>query len=418
MAAGSAASAASIGDDAAAAERAPGARAEDGPAPGFGGGVTGLRRRSTAEPVISLDDLEVRLGGRPILHGLTVQLEGRALGLLGPNGAGKTTLIHTLLGFHRPSRGTARILGRDIQSRRQAREIRARVGYMPERDAFVHDMSAVRFVRMTGELSGLPPASALERAHEALIAVGLGEARYRDVGTYSLGMKQRVKLAQAIVHGPQLLFLDEPTNGLDPAARSRMIRLIRDIRQSGVTIVLSSHLLRDVEATCEDVLILRDGRIAVHADLAAERRTNLRFLDLEVRGDAVAFAAALSGRGWEVAAAGTRRLKAIMPAVAEMNGLFELAAQHGVQIRRLDNRRDSLADIFLRAMGVPMAPPGASSHDPMLGSPAQADGPGLEVPIGGPTDAARDGDPHRVGDGVPADAEDRNGGGYPGSSTQ
>ena len=165
-------------------------------------------------PVIELDNLEVRLGNRTILKRLNGSLSGRAIGLLGPNGAGKSTLINTLLGFYTPSSGTARIFGKDI--RHEARTLRRLIGYMPENDSFIADMSGVRFVRMMAELSGLPPAEALERAHEAFFYVGLGEARYRNLGTYSLGMKQMAKLAQAIAHGPKLLFLDEPTNGLDP----------------------------------------------------------------------------------------------------------------------------------------------------------------------------------------------------------
>src|SRR5262249_44017298 len=158
------------------------------------------------------------------------------------------------------------------------------------RDAFIAGMTAVRFVRLMGELSGLPGQAALERAHEALNYVGLGEARYRDLETFSLGMKQMAKLAQAIVHAPKLLFLDEPTNGLDPPARQRMIQLIREIRDRGVTIVLSSHLLHDVEECCEEVLVMKAGRIVVRCDLEEERKANRRFLRLETRGDARVFA--------------------------------------------------------------------------------------------------------------------------------
>src|SRR6185369_1817134 len=213
-------------------------------------------------PVIDLDGLRVKLGGRPILNGLTASLKGRCIGLLGPNGAGKTTLLHTLLGFYPPSEGTARVLGLDIRS--QLREVRALLGYMPENDAFIAGLTGIRFVRLMAELSGLPPAQAIERAHEVLFYVGLGEARYRSVDSYSLGMKQLAKLAQALVHGPKVLFLDEPTNGLDPPARERMIKLIRDIRDTGeVNVILSSHLLRDVEECCEEVLVLKQGEIAV-----------------------------------------------------------------------------------------------------------------------------------------------------------
>lgn len=217
-------------------------------------------------PVIDLNGLSVTFGGRPILQNLQGELRGRSIGLLGPNGAGKTTLIHTLLGFHLPSSGTAHIFGQDIIT--DAKQIRSFVGYMPERDSYIAKMSAVHFVRLMAELSGLPPEAALERAHEALFYVGLGEARYRSLDTYSLGMKQLAKLAQAIVHGPSLIFLDEPTNGLDPPARQRMIRLVREIRDSGkANIVLSSHLLRDVEECCEEILILKDGRLAVYCKI-------------------------------------------------------------------------------------------------------------------------------------------------------
>src|ERR1700723_2842945 len=181
--------------------------------------------------IIELDGLEVTLAGRVVLNGLTGAMQGHAIGLLGPNGAGKSTLINTLLGFHAPSKGTARVFGLDAH-RARAR-IRAGIGYMPENDSFIGNMTGVHFVRYMAELSGLPSAAALERAHEALFYVGLGEARYRALGTYSLGMKQLAKLAQAIVHGPKLLILDEPTNGLDPPARQRMIRLISEMKDSG-----------------------------------------------------------------------------------------------------------------------------------------------------------------------------------------
>ena len=180
-------------------------------------------------PVVELENLKVKLGRREILHGITCRLgvsgTGKAVGLLGPNGAGKSTLILTLLGFLRPSAGRARILGMDC--RRNMGEARSRIGYMPENDSFVGEMTAVTFLRQMAELSGLPPKAALEKAHEVLFHVGLGESRYRELRTYSYGMKQMAKLAQAIVHGPELVVLDEPTNGLDPAARRRMLKLDR-----------------------------------------------------------------------------------------------------------------------------------------------------------------------------------------------
>jgi ABC-2 type transport system ATP-binding protein len=300
-------------------------------------------------PVIDLHGLSVSFGRRQILKNLRGDLRGKAIGLLGPNGAGKTTLIHTLLGFHQASAGTAQIFGLDIGN--EAKQIKSLIGYMPERDSFIAKMSAVHFVRLMGELSGLPSDAALERAHEALFYVGLGEARYRRLETYSLGMKQLAKLAQAIVHGPKLIFLDEPTNGLDPPARLRMIKLIREIRDSGhANIVLSSHLLLDVEECCDEILILRDGQIAVYCNLEEERKSNRKFLMLETRGDQDKFVKALATLGCEYALSGGNRLKVVLQEGIEVRDLYRLAAAEDVQIRRLSYKRDSLEDIFLKAM--------------------------------------------------------------------
>ena len=309
-----------------------------------------ITNRSGAEtPVIDLHGLSVSFGRRPILKNLKGDLRGRAIGLLGPNGAGKTTLIHTLLGFHPPTTGTAQIFGYDILD--EAKQIRSLVGYMPERDAFISKMSAVHFVRLMAELSGLPSEAALERAHEALFYVGLGEARYRRLETYSLGMKQLAKLAQAIVHGPKLIFLDEPTNGLDPPARLRMIKLIREIRDSGQAhIVLSSHLLLDVEECCDEILILREGKIAVYCNLEEERKSNRKFLMLETRGDQTKFIEAVAKLGCEYALTGDHRLKLVLQEGVDVRDLYKLAGQEQVQIRRLSYKRDSLEDIFLKAM--------------------------------------------------------------------
>src|ERR1700683_5439646 len=298
--------------------------------------------------VIDLDGVEVRLANRTVLDNLTGELQGRAIGLLGPNGAGKSTLINTLLGFYQPCSGSARVLGYDIRT--DTRKVRSLVGYMPENDALISKMSAVSFVQMMAELSGLPPAAALERAHEALFCVGLAESRYRELGTYSLGMKQLAKLAQAIAHGPKLLILDEPTNGLDPSARQRMIRMIADIRDSRqLQIVLCSHLLRDVEDTCEEVLILNQGRIAHYSNLEEERKANKRFLELETYGANGDFTEAIEKRGCECAVS-VNRLKMTLVDGVEVRDIYRLAAEREVRIRRLNFRRDTLEDIFLKAM--------------------------------------------------------------------
>ncbi len=299
--------------------------------------------------VIDLDGLEVRLGTRTVLNGLTGELQGHAIGLLGPNGAGKSTLINTLLGFHPPSKGSARVLGLDAH--RDRAQIRGAIGYMPENDSFIGNMTGVRFVRYMAELAGLPPGPALERAHEALFYVGLGEVRYRKVSTYSLGMKQLIKLAQALAHGPKLLILDEPTNGLDPIARQRMIQLVKEIRQEGsVRLLISSHLLRDIDETCDEVLILKSGRIAALCNIEAERRSNRSFMELETVGATEKFSVSIRGLGCECACFPGGRIKLVIPDNIEVRDLYVIASEQGVQIRRMNQRRDSLEDIFLRAM--------------------------------------------------------------------
>jgi len=298
---------------------------------------------------IELDALEVRLGGRTILNGLSGVLCGQAIGLLGPNGAGKSTLINTLLGFHHASSGAARIFGLDTY--RDRAQIRSGIGYMPENDSFIGNMSGVRFVRYMAELAGLPSSEALERAHEALFYVGLGEVRYRKVNSYSLGMKQLIKLAQALAHGPRLLILDEPTNGLDPIARQRMIHLIQEIRKQGsVRLLISSHLLRDIDETCDEVLILKSGRIAALCNIEEERRSNHSFMELETVGATEKFSVSIRGLGCECASFSGGRIKLVLPEHIETRDLYRIASEQKVQIRRMHVRRDSLEDIFLRAM--------------------------------------------------------------------
>lgn len=306
--------------------------------------------------VIQLENLSVKLGTKMVLDRLNGSFSGRCIGLLGPNGAGKSTLINALLGFYKPFQGSARVLGREIHS--GLREIRACTGYMPEHESFIGDMSAVRFVRMMAELSGLPPEEALDRAHEALFYVGLGEARYHELASYSLGMRQLAKLAQAIAHGPQLVILDEPTNGLDPPARQRMIRLVREIRDTrDLHLLLCSHLLRDVEECCDEVLILREGRIVHHSNLEEERKANRRFLELEIFGDSDSFAKGVRELGCECSLARNHRIKVIAPENFTTSRLFRAAAERNVQLRRISFRRDSLEDIFLRAMEGPNGRP-------------------------------------------------------------
>ena len=305
-------------------------------------------------PVVEIEGLHVKLGRREVLKDISCRLGasgvGKAIGLLGPNGAGKSTLIRTLLGFHKPSAGSARIFGMDCRS--EARAVKARVGYMPETDAFVAEQNAVRFLRIMGELSGLPARVALERAHDVLFHVGLGEARYRNLGTYSVGMKQMAKLAQAIVHSPEFVILDEPTNGLDPAARSRMLKLVREIKEEhGMSVLLCSHLLRDVEEVCDEVVILKDGAIVHHADLEDERRSNKRFVELEVSGDDSGLAVALRERGADGVSEGGGRWRIVLPPDVDLEVIWQLVTREDLLVHHMTHRRDSLEEIFLKAVG-------------------------------------------------------------------
>src|SRR5215510_5023302 len=211
-------------------------------------------------PVLELESVSVRYGRNQALRDVNVSFPKGAVGLLGPNGAGKTTMIKSLLGLLPPERGQMRVLGLDV--RHAPLQIRRRIGYMPESDTHIPGMNAVSFVAFCAELAGLPRADAMQRAHEVLYYVGLGEARYRNVEQYSTGMKQRIKLAQALVHDPELLFLDEPTNGMDPKGREEMLDLILELPvKRGLSIILSTHLLPDVERVCDQVVVMHQGTL-------------------------------------------------------------------------------------------------------------------------------------------------------------
>ena len=317
-----------------------------------------------ASTVVELENLKVRLGRREILCGISCRLGvsgvGKAIGLLGPNGAGKSTLILTMLGFHKPVAGSVRVLGFD--SRRQMREVRTRIGYVPETDSFIANMSAVSFLRLMAELSGLPAKIALEKSHEALFHVGLGEARYRELKTYSQGMKQMTKLAQAIVHGPELLILDEPTNGLDPSARQRMLRLVREMKEEqGMNVLLCSHLLRDVEQVCDEVVIMKDGMIVHECNLEEERRSNRCFVELEITGMDTNLRKALSEIGADGVTEGGGRWRIVLPPAVKIQALWTLLGRQNLLVRKLTYRRDTLEEIFLKAMGHIQHTPGESA---------------------------------------------------------
>src|SRR5215212_302516 len=255
----------------------------------------------TAAPdsaVVRLANVSVRYGRNFALRDVAATFESGAVGLLGPNGAGKSTMIKSLLGFVKPDQGQMTVLGLDVAT--SPLEIRARIGYMPENDAHIPGMNAVSFVAYCGELAGLGAVDAIQRAHEVLYYVGLGEARYRNVETYSTGMKQRIKLAQALVHDPDLLFLDEPTNGMDPKGRDEMLELIRDLAHNkGINVIVSSHLLPDIEFTCDYVIVLDKGRVAASGPIETLKGPAGRVYEVRVKGVLVPFVARLEADGME-----------------------------------------------------------------------------------------------------------------------
>ena len=300
-------------------------------------------------PLVEFEDLAVSYGQVQALAGVKGAFLSGPTGLLGPNGAGKTTLLKTLLGFLTPDRGRMTAFGKDPT--REPLEVRRRLGYMPEQDCHIPGMTASAFVAFAAELSGLPRDEAISRAHEVLYYVGLGEARYRNVETYSTGMKQRVKLAQALVHDPDLLLLDEPTNGLDPQGREEMLALIRDIAtRRGMSLILCSHLLHDVERVCEQVIVLNQGQIARQGEMRELTGARKQVFDVRFKGDAAAVLTDLKDMGaeWREADDGVRLF---LPEGQGPETVFRVAKECGVQVRRIRPGAETLEDVFLRALG-------------------------------------------------------------------
>jgi ABC-2 type transport system ATP-binding protein len=303
--------------------------------------------------VVTLDGVTVVYGRSPALRDVTASFPAGAVGLLGPNGAGKSTMLKALLGFVVPTAGRMRVLGIDVAI--SPRDIRARIGYMPESDAHIPGMNAVAFVAYCAELAGLPRVDAMQRAHEMLFYVGLGEARYRNVETYSTGMKQRIKLAQALVHDPDLLFLDEPTNGMDPKGRDEMLELIRDLAHNkGVNLILSSHLLPDVEYTCDHVVVMDKGRIATEGPIEGLKQPRGRVFELRVKapnGRMESFLDRLRAAGLDCHATNEDVMRVFVPGDGGARQLFALAAGEQVQVRHLRPSVPTLEDVFAKAVG-------------------------------------------------------------------
>ena len=295
-------------------------------------------------PLISTQSLTKRYpGGVTALDGLTIDLEPGIIGLVGANGAGKSTFLRILLGLLEPTSGTATVLGEDIRSSGGAR--RRLLGYMPESDALPPDVSATDFVGMMGRLSGLPAAAARERAAEVLRHVGLYEERYRPIGAYSTGMKQRVKLAQALVHDPRLLLLDEPTNGLDPAGRDEMLELVRRTgTEFGIAVIVASHLLGEIERVCEFLVAIDAGRLVRAAPLGSFTETT-GTLAVEVEEGAPRLADALQRQGLTATADG-RTVLVDFADDRPWDLVRDTIADLELPLVRIEQRRRGLEELF------------------------------------------------------------------------
>ncbi len=300
---------------------------------------------------VEVKDIHFSYGKIKALNGVDLRLPQGAIGLLGPNGAGKSTLLRILLGFLVPDSGEGSVLGYDI--RNQQSVIRRYVGYMPEDDCFIPGMDAVSFTSYMGELSGMPRQEAMKRAHEVLYYVGLEESRYRMLETYSAGMRQRLKLAQAIVHDPKIIFLDEPTSGLDPQGRKEILELIMDISsKKNIQVLISSHILPDIELTCSYVVILNKGEMAAQGQISELKQVQYSLYELKIKGEEKAFLDRLTGMESQVEQTEDKLLKVYLPPGTDPQEIFKIAVEENVQVRHFVKSQTSLEDLFAKVVGV------------------------------------------------------------------
>jgi ABC-2 type transport system ATP-binding protein len=298
--------------------------------------------------LFALRDITKTYGKVTALRQLTLDVPVGAVGLLGPNGAGKTTLIRTLLGLIKINAGSGTVLDMDLRTRRL--DIRQACGFVPEDECLFPGVPGVEFVSYAGELCGMSRSDALQRAHEILNHVGLGEARYRPVESYSTGMKQRVKLAAALVHDPRLLILDEPTNGMDPAGRQELLELARDLAHGrDMSLLFSSHLLQDVEFVCDHVVVLGQGRVLAQGEISEMQQRHDHCFEVRVKSDAERFAQRLSAAGCTIGEQDHTMLVQLPQGESERM-IWSLAAESGEQVRHLRPQRSSLEEIFLKAV--------------------------------------------------------------------
>ncbi len=303
---------------------------------------------NSAVPLIDAQGITKRYGALAALDDVSVRVDARAVGLLGANGAGKSTLMKTMLGLITPDSGTVKVLGVDVAGQDWA--ARRRLGYMPEHSCLPLGMTARDLVVHMGELRGLPRRVAVLRASEVLFQVGLEEERSRLIKTFSVGMRQRTNLAQAIVHSPELVVLDEPTNGLDPAGREEMLTLVRRLSSDlGIAVVMSSHVLEDVSRTCDAVVVLREGKLAASRPIDRDEHLTA---DLKVRvsGDQASFIAALESRGMRVDSGDEHLVVHGDTRAAALDAVRDAAAQTGAGLRELTHAGPTLEDALIGAM--------------------------------------------------------------------
>ncbi len=307
------------------------------------------------QSLIEVQNLRCEFGGFPAIRDLTLSLPHGRIGLLGPNGAGKSTLLKIFMGLIAPTSGTGRVLDQSLGGDRDAAnnwQLRRQIGFMPEAEALVPGLTGIEFVSFAGELCGMPRRHAQRRAHEVLSYLQLEEARYRRVEDYSAGMKQRVKLAQALIHDPPLLLLDEPTSGLDPAGRDAMLKLIRELGvEHGKSIILSTHLLADVQAVCERVVIMAGGQLrgqGTVAELCAIRNDRFR---IRILGDGARFRTELEGEGVSILADnGHGEWRVTVPPGWSNLNFYKMADLSEVAIRALLRDDETLEELFLRSV--------------------------------------------------------------------
>jgi ABC-2 type transport system ATP-binding protein len=298
--------------------------------------------------LFQLDGVTKTYGPVVALNNLSVAVPEGAIGLLGPNGSGKTTMLRTLLGLIQVDKGSGQILGKDFRTRQL--DIRREVGFAPEDECLFPRLVGVEFAAYAGALVGMSTKDAMQRAHEVLDYVGLGEARYRRVETYSTGMKQRLKLASSIVHDPKLLILDEPTNGMDPAGRDEVLALSRDLAHNkGMSLIFSSHLLPDVESVCDHVVVMGAGQVLAAGKISDLKQGHAACFEVRLKADADIFANQLQTLGCVVESR-EDRLHVRLPDGATPELLWRTAAERMLQIRTLRPQRSTLEEVFLKAV--------------------------------------------------------------------